>query len=230
MAKKVIRVAPTVLSVITKAGYTREQFTQWVVLYGDDRKVNKKLAEEFIEDQNAWKEVANNELYNVILTSVKGVKLKTTKVIMTLLNMNLRNAKALVDNAPSTLKEKVRKKEANQLKAALEAVGATVELVESENRVPPTPISAPKDVTPLTTLPAPAPSLTANQVTITAILAGGRSKLIAKKGQTLAEAWSAAAQFTVRTAADEDPIDAQTYVLTGDVTILVYKKDDGGVA
>ena len=66
--------------------------------------------------------------FNVILKSSGAEKLKVVKEVKTLLNLGLKEAKDLVDGAPATLKENATKDEAQALKAALEAVGAEVEV------------------------------------------------------------------------------------------------------
>jgi len=48
--------------------------------------------------------------------------------VKSLLGIGLKDAKALVDSAPAAVKEKVSKEEAESIKTALEAVGASVEL------------------------------------------------------------------------------------------------------
>ena len=50
------------------------------------------------------------------------------KVVRSLTSLGLREAKALVDGAPNTVKEGVEKEEAEQIKAELEEAGAVVEL------------------------------------------------------------------------------------------------------
>ena len=66
--------------------------------------------------------------FDVVLNSAGAAKLKVVKEVKTLLGIGLKDAKDLVDNAPGTIKEAVAKEEAESLKAALEAVGAEVEL------------------------------------------------------------------------------------------------------
>jgi len=66
--------------------------------------------------------------FDVILTSAGSAKLKVVKEVKTLLGVGLKDAKALVDGAPTPVKEGVPKEEAEQLKSALEAAGASVEL------------------------------------------------------------------------------------------------------
>ena len=66
--------------------------------------------------------------FDILLKSAGAEKLKVVKEVKTLLNLGLKEAKDLVDAAPATLKEKATKEEAQALKAALEAVGAEVEV------------------------------------------------------------------------------------------------------
>lgn len=66
--------------------------------------------------------------FAVMLTSAGAAKLKVVKEVKTLLGIGLKDAKALVDSAPAAVKEGVSKDEAESLKAALEGVGASVEL------------------------------------------------------------------------------------------------------
>ena len=66
--------------------------------------------------------------FDVILTSAGGTKLQVVKEVKNLLGVGLKDAKALVDAAPGPIKEGIPKEEAESLKAALEGVGASVEL------------------------------------------------------------------------------------------------------
>ena len=66
--------------------------------------------------------------FDVILTSAGAGKLKVVKEVKTLLGLGLKEAKALVDGAPTAVKEGVSKEEAESIKAALEGVGASVEV------------------------------------------------------------------------------------------------------
>ena len=66
--------------------------------------------------------------FNVVLTSAGAGKLKVVKEVKTLLGIGLKDAKEMVDGAPTNVKEGVSKEEAESIKAALEAVGASVEL------------------------------------------------------------------------------------------------------
>ena len=66
--------------------------------------------------------------FDVILTNAGQAKLNVIKVVKTELGLGLKEAKDLVDGAPSTVKEKISKAEAEALKAALEDAGAEVEI------------------------------------------------------------------------------------------------------
>jgi len=66
--------------------------------------------------------------FDVILTAAGGSKLAVVKLVKELTGAGLKDAKGLVDNAPSPIKEGVSKDEAEALKAQLEEAGAEVEL------------------------------------------------------------------------------------------------------
>ncbi|KXK40602.1 MAG: 50S ribosomal protein L7/L12 [Saprospiraceae bacterium] len=66
--------------------------------------------------------------FDVHLTSAGANKLAIVKEVKTLLNLGLKEAKDLVDAAPSVLKAGASKAEAESIKATLEGAGASVEL------------------------------------------------------------------------------------------------------
>ena len=66
--------------------------------------------------------------YNVNLKDAGGQKVAVIKAVKEITGLGLGEAKALVDNAPSTIKEKATKDEADAAKKLLEEAGATVEL------------------------------------------------------------------------------------------------------
>ena len=66
--------------------------------------------------------------FDVILTAAGGSKLAVVKLVKELTGKGLKDAKELVDNAPTTVKESCAKDEAEALKAQLEEAGAEVEL------------------------------------------------------------------------------------------------------
>jgi large subunit ribosomal protein L7/L12 len=66
--------------------------------------------------------------FNVVLAEVGPNKLKVVKAVKEACGLNLKDAKDLVDGAPSTLKEGLSKAEAENLQKTIEAEGAKVEL------------------------------------------------------------------------------------------------------
>ncbi len=66
--------------------------------------------------------------FNVVLKEIGAEKIKVIKAVREATGLGLKEAKEVVDGAPSVIKENVDKAEADALKAALEAVGAVVEL------------------------------------------------------------------------------------------------------
>ena len=66
--------------------------------------------------------------FNVLLKEIGANKIAVIKVVREITGLGLSEAKALVDNAPSTIKENVPVAEAKQFEAKLKEAGATVEL------------------------------------------------------------------------------------------------------
>ena len=66
--------------------------------------------------------------FDVILADAGASKLNVIKVVRGITGLGLKEAKALVDGAPGTVKEAVAKDEAEKMKAELEEAGAKVEL------------------------------------------------------------------------------------------------------
>ena len=66
--------------------------------------------------------------FDVILKAAGGSKLAVVKLVKELTGLGLKEAKGLVDDAPSAIKEGVTKDEAEALKTQLEEAGAEVEL------------------------------------------------------------------------------------------------------
>jgi large subunit ribosomal protein L7/L12 len=65
---------------------------------------------------------------DVVLTEVGGQKVPVIKVVRAATGLGLKEAKALVDEAPKAIKEGADREEAEKLKADLEEAGASVEL------------------------------------------------------------------------------------------------------
>ncbi|MBN1132404.1 MAG: 50S ribosomal protein L7/L12 [Bacteroidales bacterium] len=66
--------------------------------------------------------------FDVILKAPGGAKLQIVKLVKELTGLGLKEAKAVVDSAPSPVKEGVSKDEAESIKSQLEDAGAEVEL------------------------------------------------------------------------------------------------------
>ncbi len=66
--------------------------------------------------------------FDVVLADAGASKLNVIKVVRGITGLGLKEAKELVDGAPSTVKEAVAKEEAEKMKAELEEAGAKVEL------------------------------------------------------------------------------------------------------
>jgi large subunit ribosomal protein L7/L12 len=78
-------------------------------------------------DAGAAEEEEQTE-FDVILTAAGDKKIGVIKEVRSITGLGLKDAKALVDEAPKTVKDAVPKEEAEKMKAQLEAAGATVEL------------------------------------------------------------------------------------------------------
>ena len=66
--------------------------------------------------------------FTVVLKEIGGKKIQVIKAVREVTSLGLKEAKDLVDNAPSNVKEDASKDDAEAIKAKLEAQGATVEL------------------------------------------------------------------------------------------------------
>ncbi|MDK2919818.1 MAG: large subunit ribosomal protein [Candidatus Petromonas sp.] len=66
--------------------------------------------------------------FDVVLASAGAKKIAVIKAVRAITGLGLKEAKALVDGAPNTVKEAVSKEEAEEMKSQLEEAGATVEL------------------------------------------------------------------------------------------------------
>ena len=66
--------------------------------------------------------------FDVVLTGVGGNKIQVIKEVRSITGLGLKEAKALVDEAPNPIKEGVSRDEADELKSKLEEAGGEVEL------------------------------------------------------------------------------------------------------
>ena len=72
--------------------------------------------------------VEEKDTFNVILKSAGASKLNVIKVVREVTTLGLKEAKDLVDGAPKTVKENVKKDEAADIKKKIEEAGGTVEI------------------------------------------------------------------------------------------------------
>ena len=87
----------------------------------------KAIEEEFDVSAAAPVAVAKDS-FTVELTEPGAAKVKVIKAVKDITGVGLKDAKDLVDGAPSAIKEDVKEDEANDIKEKLEAAGATVTL------------------------------------------------------------------------------------------------------
>jgi large subunit ribosomal protein L7/L12 len=73
-------------------------------------------------------EVEEKTSFDVVLASVGSSKIPVIKAIREVTGLGLKEAKAMVDGAPATVKEGVNKDEAEKIKETLAGAGATIEL------------------------------------------------------------------------------------------------------
>ncbi len=71
---------------------------------------------------------AEKDSFDVVLTSAGEKKIQVIKVVREITSLGLKEAKALVDEAPKPVKEGVSKDEAEEIQNRLQEAGATVEL------------------------------------------------------------------------------------------------------
>ena len=66
--------------------------------------------------------------FDVILAAIGDKKIQVIKEVRTITGLGLKDAKDLVEGAPKTIKEGVKKEEAEEIKKKIEEVGGTVEV------------------------------------------------------------------------------------------------------
>ena len=77
---------------------------------------------------DAAEEAEEQTAFDVVLTGAGDKKIQVIKVVRAATGLGLKEAKALVDEAPKPVKEGVEREEADKLKADLEEAGASVEV------------------------------------------------------------------------------------------------------
>ena len=73
-------------------------------------------------------EEAEKTEFDVVLTAVGDKKIQVIKVVRSVTNLGLKEAKEVVEGAPNKVKEGISKEDAENIKTQLEEVGATVEI------------------------------------------------------------------------------------------------------
>jgi large subunit ribosomal protein L7/L12 len=73
-------------------------------------------------------EAEEKTAFDVVLTGAGAQKIQVIKVVRAVTGLGLKEAKDLVDGAPTNVKDGVNKEEADSIKAQLEEAGASVEL------------------------------------------------------------------------------------------------------
>ena len=124
------------------AGVTKEQVVEFIENMSvlDLAELVKELEEKFGVSAAAPVAVAagpaaagaaaaeEKDEFDVVLASVGDKKINVIKVVRAVTGLGLKEAKDMVDGAPSTVKEGAAKAEAEEIKKQLEEAGATVEL------------------------------------------------------------------------------------------------------
>jgi large subunit ribosomal protein L7/L12 len=79
-------------------------------------------------DGGADAEAEEQTEFDVILKEIGAEKIKVIKTVREITGLGLKEAKEVVDTAPSTIKEAIEKEEATAIEEKFKAVGATVEI------------------------------------------------------------------------------------------------------
>lgn len=79
-------------------------------------------------DGGAGAEAEEQTEFDVILKEIGSEKIKVIKTVREITGLGLKEAKEVVDTAPSTIKEGIEKEEATAIEEKFKAVGATVEI------------------------------------------------------------------------------------------------------
>jgi len=79
-------------------------------------------------EQSVQVEEAEKTEFDVLLTGVGDKKIQVIKVVRAVTNLGLKEAKELVDNVPSKVKEGISKEDAQNIKKQLEEAGAIVDI------------------------------------------------------------------------------------------------------
>lgn len=112
----------------TIGGMTVLELSEFVEAFKDKFNVSAVAAPVAVAAAAGPAEAAEEEKdeFEVVLESFGDKKIQVIKVIREITGLGLKEAKSLVDGAPSPIKDAVPKAEADEIKSKLEAVGATV--------------------------------------------------------------------------------------------------------
>ncbi len=123
MTKDEIKEAIKTLSVLELSEMVKELEDEWGVTAAAPA-----VAVAAMPGAGAAEAAEEKNEFDVTLTTVGDKKIQVIKVVRQVTSLGLKEAKELVDTAPSPVKEGVTKEEADDIKAKLEEVGATIEL------------------------------------------------------------------------------------------------------
>ncbi len=113
----------------TSGNMTVLELSEFVDAFKDKFNVTAAVAPVAVAGDAAAPEAAEEQSeFDVILEGIGDKKIQVIKVVREVTSLGLKEAKDVVDSAPSTVKEAVSKEEAEQIKAKLEEQGATVAL------------------------------------------------------------------------------------------------------
>lgn len=115
-------------------GLTVLELSELVHAVEDEFGVSAAAAVAVAGPAEAASAAAEQTEFDVVLKSAGGNKIAVIKAVREITGLGLKEAKALVDGAPKTLKEAVSKDEAEEIKSKLEAAGAEVEVKEEPKR------------------------------------------------------------------------------------------------
>jgi len=109
-------------------GMTVLELSELVEAFKDKFNVTAMAAPAAAAPAAAAEAAEEKDEFEVVLEGIGDKKIQVIKVIREITGLGLKEAKDLVDGAPSSVKEGVTKDEAEQMKAKLEEVGAAVAL------------------------------------------------------------------------------------------------------
>jgi large subunit ribosomal protein L7/L12 len=114
----------------TIGGMTVLELSEFVDAFKDKFNVTAMAAPVAVAGGAAGGEAAAEEKdeFDVVLEGIGDKKIQVIKVVRELTGLGLKEAKEVVDSAPSTVKEAATKAEGEEMKAKLEGVGAAVAL------------------------------------------------------------------------------------------------------